>query len=90
MTVDSRPRHAPHVLWRAADKGVILLNPEDGRYYALEASGARIWTLCDGERSAADIAEILEEEYEAAPETIRTDVLELLGELAHEGLVRAA
>lgn len=90
MTVETRPRRSSQVLWRAAEEGVILLDPEAGQYYALEESGARIWTLCDGTRSTAEIAEILEDEYDAPPETIHADVAELIHELSREGLVRAA
>lgn len=53
----------------------------------MEEVGARVWELCDGRRSVEEIAAILGDEYEATPEDIQRDLLELLADLMNEKLV---
>jgi len=69
------------------DEELVLLDPDNGHYYTLDEVGTRIWELCDGGRSIAEIAGALDEEFDAPPETIRADLLELLEELSDGGLV---
>lgn len=90
MRPNDRPRQSERVVWRAGDEGVVLLDPEDGQYFALDETGGRVWLLCDGSRSASDIAAVLEQEYDVTAEEARSDVLELLKELADERLVSVA
>ena len=69
---------------------LVLLDPEDGSYYTLDEVGARIWELADGTRTAAEIAEALDEEFDASLDTIQADLLDLLAELTASGLVTDA
>jgi hypothetical protein len=87
MRLDSRPARAERIIAHRGDEELLLLDPEDGSYYALEEVGARIWELCDGKRRVADIAATLNEEFDAPPEAIRADLFELLEELSGRGLV---
>ena len=66
---------------------LVLLDSRTGRYYKLDDVGARIWSLCDGERNAADIAAQLSDEYDAPPDVIAADALELLRDLVSERLL---
>jgi coenzyme PQQ biosynthesis protein PqqD len=90
MRAHDRPRRSPRVVWRRGDEGVVLLDPDDGRYYALDDVGGRIWELCDERRSVAEIGAELAREYDADAPVIEADALELLQELEREGLVAAA
>ena len=65
----------------------MLLDLDGGTYFALNEVGARVWDLCDGNRSVADIAGALAAEYEAPEDVILRDVVELLTELRAERLV---
>jgi coenzyme PQQ biosynthesis protein PqqD len=71
---------------RAADTRV-LLDPSDGNYFALDDVSGRIWDLCDGKRTVAEIVAALCAEYDAPQETVEADVMEFLGELLTDGLV---
>jgi hypothetical protein len=71
---------------RAADTR-ILLDPKDGRYYALDEVSGRIWDLCDGTRTVAQVVATLCGEYDAPAETVEADALEFLGDLANDGLI---
>ena len=83
----SRPQRRERVLSQGAGDEAMLLDLDGGTYFALNEVGARVWTLCDGDRSVGTIAGILSEEYDADAGVILGDVLELLGELAAERLV---
>ena len=87
MELGSRPRRGEHVVWRRGEDGLVLLNPLDGTYFTLDDTGGRIWELCDGERSVADIAVALGGEYDAAVPEIESDALELVSGLEQEGLL---
>lgn len=56
-------------------EGVVLLNP----------TGAAILELCDGRRTVADVAAILNERYH---QDVVSDVIEYLSKLADQDLVR--
>lgn len=89
----STPQRHPSVLVQQVQPGdpsLVLLNPHSGEYYTLDDVGARVWQLCDGKRTVAQIAEVVAQEYEAPPEVIERDVMALLKELIDEALVVAA
>jgi coenzyme PQQ biosynthesis protein PqqD len=82
-----RPRQRDGVLVQEAQGQTVLLRLDDGSYYALDEVGARVWELCDGERSADDIVAVMTGEFDAPAETIAGDVLEFLDELREERLL---
>jgi len=55
--------------------------------YELDEVGGRIWELCDGTRSAADIAGALTQEYDVTPEQALADVQEFVQDLKAKGLL---
>jgi pyrroloquinoline quinone biosynthesis protein D len=61
----------------------VLLYPEG--VVLLNATGGAILDLCDGRRSIADIAAILEERYRC---DVTSDVIDYLGGLLEKELVR--
>ena len=87
MQVSDRPQRDERIVWRRGDEGVVVLNPNDGQYFSLDDVGGRIWELCEGDRTVAEIANVLAEEYDADASVIQADALELLRELRAEGLV---
>ena len=88
VELTTRPGRGDRVLAQRAGDSLILLDPANGYYYALDDVGARIWELCDGARSVGDIVDVISCEYNAPAATIADDALELLNELVAEKLVR--
>jgi hypothetical protein len=84
---ETRLRQREGLLSQSAADTRILLDPKDGRYYALDEVSGRIWDLCDGTRTVAQVVATLCGEYEAPAETVEADVLEFLGDLANDGLI---
>jgi hypothetical protein len=56
--------------------------------YVLNETGARIWNLLDGQRSLADIGEILVREYSIDADTVQADVVEIVEQLRKLGMLR--
>jgi len=83
---DARPQRKP-VPWRRIDTEALVLEVKTGTLYPLNSVGARIWELCDGGRSVADIVAILVTEFDADPATIRQDADAFITALADAELV---
>ncbi len=58
--------------------------------YVLNETGARIWNLLDGQRSLADIGDILVREYSIDSDTVQADVVEIVEQLRELGMLRTA
>ena len=85
--VESRPRRQERILTTESPNALILLKLDGGNYFALNQVGGRVWELCDGTRSVAEMVSIFCQEYGVAAEVLEADILELLEELASELLV---
>ena len=86
----SRPRHAPSVLEQASEGTAVLLDLYSGEYFSLNEVGNRIWQLCDGSRSLAEVVQLLADEYQAPREILERDVLRTLETFADARLVQVA
>jgi coenzyme PQQ biosynthesis protein PqqD len=87
--LDERLRRQEGILAQEAQGETVLLRLQDGGYYALEEVGARIWDLCDGNRSVGEIVTILCAEFDAPEKTVQADVLEFIADLRRERLLVA-
>jgi hypothetical protein len=65
----------------------VILGMSAGRYYGLDAVGARIWQLIQTPTSVADLRRTIVSEYEVAPERCEADLLQLLEKMLAAGLV---
>lgn len=91
MDLTSHPKRNEQVLTqRAADGAFFLFDLNRGEFYALNDVGERVWELSDGGHSVSDLILILCQEFEAPPEMIEADVVELLASLVDEGLLENA
>jgi coenzyme PQQ biosynthesis protein PqqD len=75
---ESCPKRGEQVIAQKAASEIVLLNMEDGNYYSLNEVGSRVWELCDGNRTVAQVVDLLAGEYEAPCEVLENDVVELL------------
>ena len=83
----NRPLRNQHVLSGPGEAALILLNPRNGEYYTLDEVGCRLWSLCDGSHTLADMVSVIGAEFDAPPAQIEADLHELLSEMAGERLV---
>jgi len=87
ITAESRFRRRDRVLVQSAAGKQVLLDLDDGQYYALDEVSGRIWELCDGTNSVAAVVDAVCREYDAPAETVEEDVVAFLGEMAEEKLL---
>ena len=86
MQSDTRIQHSPSAAFSmVADEG-ILIHLQSGVYYSLNDVGTAFWNLMDGQRTIGQCAEAIAAEYNAPPEQILSDLIELASELAAEDL----
>lgn len=83
----TRYRVSPNALAASLSDGVVLLNLQSNRYFSLNETGTRVWTLLSCDTSAGEIVATLAREYAVSEEEAGRTVLALLHELAEEQLI---
>jgi hypothetical protein len=86
------PHANPSVIFQKLDDGAVLFAPESEIYFGLNSVGVAIWEfLPPVSHSVDDLCARVGALYpDAPPDTIRSDVGELLDQLVNEGLVLRA
>lgn len=69
------------------DGELVLFHPATQKILYSNRTGALIWGLCDGQRTVADIVEILDEAYPEASAEIADDVQITLQTFAENGAI---
>lgn len=70
------------------DDQAILLNLDTGAYHALNQVGTVIWEHFVPDQPLAKIHSMLSERYEVSEEAAREDLVELVTQLYHLGLIQ--
>ena len=65
----------------------VVLNFEDGMYYALDSVGAFIWSLVQSPCRVSDIRDRILDEYDVGQDRCEADLIHLLAELQRLSLV---
>ena len=90
VSFTSRVEIPKHVMVRFVDSESVLLNLETERYFGLDQTGTRMWQLVTAAPSIDTAYRQLLDEYEVEPETLRTDLGELVQRLVDNGLLQIA
>jgi len=77
----------PALAWREIDGETIIISPNDSVMHELNDTGSFLWKNIDGRKSAAELAELLVENYEVAPDIALSDTQALLEEMASRKLL---
>jgi len=83
----ARPRRDPSAAWRVVDGEVVMVLPSTGKVHTLNAVGTRFWELVDGERTVAEIAGQMADEFDAPADRIAADCQVFAAELSERGLL---
>jgi hypothetical protein len=85
MTVAKKPRHRPDYHLEHLDSEILLYHPGRTRVLYLNETASLIWRLCDGSRTTAEIARLLEEAFPEQAGTIAEQVESTLRSFAEQG-----
>lgn len=81
-------RAVPQHLSSNIGEEAVILGLEDGQYYGLNATGARIWNLLrTAPHRVSDIIARIQHDYDVDEPVLSADVLALLSEMIRRGLV---
>lgn len=71
--------------WQVVDGEMVLLDVDGRELLGLNEVGARIWELADGTRTVAEIAAVVEREFEVGIEEAAADVRSFVDEMVSKG-----
>ena len=77
----------PALAWREIDDETVIISPQDSVMHELNNTGSFLWKNIDGEKSAAELAELLAANYEVTPDIALSDTQALLEEMSSRKLV---
>lgn len=84
---DVRPRRLGQAWVQREGDRTAVFNPDTGVLHLLNPSALAIWELCDGETTASEMAEAIDEVTGLGAETAESDVVAALSSLNDAGLV---
>lgn len=88
MERTTTPLPNPAVVARELDGGeAVLVNLDTAASLALNPTGLLVWTLTDGQRTAAEIIAAVRNHFRNVPDSVDDDILTLLEILADGGFV---
>lgn len=79
---------AESALSTTIDGETVILHQDIGKYYGLNEVGTFVWELLDEPRSVEELCEAVTEDYDVEHGRCRSDVENLLVDLAEKDLVR--
>ncbi len=77
----------PALAWREIEDETVIISPQDSVMHELNNTGSFLWKNIDGEKSAAELAELLAANYEVTPDIALSDTQALLEEMSSRKLV---
>ena len=77
----------PALAWREIEDDTVIISPDDSMMHELNDTGSFLWKNIDGERSAAELAELLFENYAVTLATALADTQALLDEMSSRRLL---
>jgi len=87
MTEHKKPRQKPDYLLEAVDSDIVLYHPGRNKALYLNETASLIWRLCDGNRTIAEIAELLQEAFPERDSAINDGVESTLRRFVEEDAV---
>lgn len=80
-------RVSPNVQFRAVHDEVVLLDSRDDAYFALNPTGAVVWSVLAGGQPPEVAAAELVAQFGVSPEVARADAAALIDQLVARGLL---
>ncbi len=90
ISLNSNVKRADNLVSCDLDGETALMSVENGKYYAMDPVGGRIWALLEQARPVSAMCSLLLEEFEVEPSQCEHDVLAFLNQLVQDNLVEVA
>ena len=87
MTLSRHLRISDAAVVRDLDGESVILNIESGMYFGLDRIGTRVWQLIEQHGNVDAIVRVMENEYDADPQTLRADTEALVASLVEKRLI---
>ena len=87
ISLTSTLQRNPKQVFSKVDQDVVMLSIEEGKYFALNESGARIWELLEQPVRVQAIVNQLLNEFDITKNNCEIETLDLLNELHKNKLV---
>lgn len=78
---DAMIQRHPEIVHSAIDGEVVMMSPDLGEYFGLDAVGSRIWNLLETPTRMEDLCGTLMQSFEVDPERCHSDVTAFLREI---------
>lgn len=85
--MEGAPKPDPSVREMEIDGEITLFHSVTQTALVLNGTASDVWRLLDGERTAEDIAGLLDSAYDADPDTLRAGVESAVAQLREHGLL---
>ena len=89
ISLNSRLIANPELMSSEVGSEIVTFDMVKEKYFGMNEVASRVFSLCDGNRSLAQISSMLAEEFDVQPEECETAVLELSKEFLSKTLVTA-
>lgn len=90
LTTESRVVAVREQVSAVLEGETIVLSMRDGVYYGVDQVGSRIWSLCASPTTLGAVHRTLLDEYEVESDVAWRDLVALVEELLHVGLLERA
>lgn len=87
INLDTVVRRNDDVFSGVVDNETVAMNVQNGKYFHLNETGSRIFSLLEEPRSVQAICVELKNQFRADEETLRRDVIGFLMEMSAKGLI---
>jgi hypothetical protein len=87
MDATWKPRHRGTLATEEIEEDLVLYDPDKDHVHLLNVSASAIFELCDGTRTAQEIAQEIAKLVTPGDHDIGKDVGQTLGELREKGLI---
>ena len=84
----SIPEKMPDLISRTLDDGAVIVSPDEGTVKVLNQVGSLIWSSIDGNRTIAQIGQIVVEEFDVTIEQAQDDIRMFVQDLCAKRLLR--
>ncbi len=80
-------KRKPNITFTEIDNEIVLVHPEEGKYYSFNKVGSVIWKLLEEVISVEQLKEKLMQQFSVSEEQCLQEVSDFLKQLSEKGLI---